>query len=83
MKLLYIYTCVFMIYATKETILSFDAFPNNPERAAGPVQTRSYQGLPLVVNGVCCWVRSKMEGGGPGATSDICKVVSVDPVSPF
>ena len=50
---------------TKETLLSFDTLPNDPERAVGPAQTWSRQGLPLVVNGVSCWVRSQMEEGGP------------------
>ena len=67
---------------TKETLLSFDTFPNDPKRAVGPAQTRSCQGLPLVVSGVSCWVRSKMEERGPSATSNIVKVMSVDPVSP-
>ena len=66
---------------TKETLLSFDTLANDPERAVGPARTRSRQGLPLVVNGVSCWVRSKMEEG-PGATSDLVKVMSVDLVSP-
>ena len=57
-------------------------FAYDPERAVGPAQTRSRQGLPLVVNGVSCWVRSKMGEVGPGGTSDIVKVMSVDPLSP-
>ena len=67
---------------TKETLLSFDTFACDPERAVGPAQTRSRQGVPLVVNGVSCWVRSKMGEVGPGATRDSVKVMSVDPVSP-
>ena len=67
---------------TKETLLSFDNFAYDPDRAVGPAQTRSRQGLPLVVNGVSCWVRSKMGEVGPGGASDIDKVMSVDPKSP-
>ena len=67
---------------TKETLLSFNTLPNDPERAVGPARTRSRQGLPLVVNGVSGWVRSKMGEVGSGGTSDIVKVMSVDPVSP-
>ena len=67
---------------TKETLLSFDNFPNDLEQAVGPAQTRSRQGLPLVVNGVSCWVRSKMGEVGAGGASDLVKVMSVDPVSP-
>ena len=67
---------------TKETLLSFDTFAYDPERAVGPAQTQSHQGLPLVVNGVSCWVRLKMGEVGSGGTSDIVKVMSVDPVSP-
>ena len=67
---------------TKETLLSFDTFTYDPERAAGSAQTRSHQGLPLVVNGVSCWVRSKMGEVGPGGTSNLVKVMSVDPLSP-
>ena len=59
---------------TKETLLSFETLPSDPERAVGPAQTRSHQGLPLVVNGVSCWVRSQMEDGGGGGTSDLVKV---------
>ena len=29
-----------------------------------------------------CWVRSQMEEGGPGVTSDIVKVVGVDLATP-
>ena len=60
---------------TKETLLSFDDFPRDPERAVGPAQTRSRQGLPLVVNSVSCWVCSKMGEGGASGTSDIVKVL--------
>ena len=67
---------------TKETLLSFTNFVCDPERAVGPAWTRSRQGLPLVVNGVSGWVRSQMEEGGAGGTSDIVKVMRVDPVSP-
>ena len=67
---------------TKETLLSFDTLTNDPKRAVGPAQTRSRQGLPLVVNGVGCWVRLKMGEVGPGGASDIVKVMSVDPVFP-
>ena len=67
---------------TKETLLSFNTFPSDPKLAVGPAQTRSRQGLPLVVNCVSCWVRSKMGEVGSGATSDLVKVMSVDPVSP-
>ena len=67
---------------TKETLLSFNTLPSDLERAVGPAQTRSLQGLPLVVNSFSCWVRSKMGEVGPGATSDLVKVMTVDPVSP-
>ena len=67
---------------TKETLPSHDTFADDPERAVGPARTRSRQALPLVVNGVSGWVRSKMGEVGPGGASDIVKVVSVDPVSP-
>ena len=69
------------VTTAKKTLLSFDTFPSDPERAVRPAQTRSLQGLPLVVNSVSCWVRSKMEEGGAGVTRDIVKVMSVDPVS--
>jgi len=59
---------------TKETLLSFDDFPRDPERAVGLARTRSRQGLPLVVNGVSGWVRSKMGEGGAGGASDLVKV---------
>ena len=75
--------CLFDFGVTpKEILLSFDDFPRDPERAVGPAQTRSRQGLPLVVNGVSGWVRSKMGEVGSGGTSDIVKVMSVDPLSP-
>ena len=75
--------CLFDFGVTsKETLLSFDTLAKDPERAVGPARTRSRQGLPLVVNGVSGWVRSKMGEGGPGGASDIVKVMSVDPVSP-
>jgi len=67
---------------TKETLLSFANFVCDPERAVGPARTRSRQGLPLVVNGVSGWVRSKMGEVGSGGASDIVKVMSVDPLSP-
>ena len=68
--------CLFYFGVTfKETLLSFDDFPRDPERAVGPAQTRSRQGLPLVVNGVSSWVRSKMGEGGAGGASDIVKVM--------
>ena len=66
---------------TLESLLSFNDFPRDPERAVGLARTRSRQGLPLVVNGVSGWVRSKM-GEGSGGASDIVKVMSVDPLSP-
>ena len=56
---------------TKETLLSFDTFAYDPERAVGPAQ---------VLRG-SCWVRSKMGEVGPGGAMDIVKVMSVDPVS--
>ena len=59
---------------TKETLLSFDTFAYDPERAVGPARTRSRQGLPLVVNGVSGWVRSQMEEGGAGGASDLVKM---------
>ena len=68
---------------TRETLLSFDTFTCDPERAVGPARTLSRQGLPLVVNDVGGWVHSKMGEVGPGGTSDIVKVMSVDPVSPL
>ena len=75
--------CLFDFGVTsKETLLSFDTLANDPERAVGPARTRSRQGLPLVVNGVSGWVRSKMGEVGSGGSSDIVKVMSVDPVSP-
>ena len=75
--------CLFDFGVTsKETLLSFDTLAKVPERAVGPAQTRSRQGLPLVVNGVSCWVRSKMGEVGSGGASDIVKVMSVDPLSP-
>ena len=49
---------------TKETLLSFETFPNDPERAVGPAQ---------VLRG-SCWVRSQMEEGGSCGTSDLVKV---------
>ena len=67
---------------TKETLLSFDTLTNDPERAVGPAQTRSRQGLPLVVNSVSCWVCLKMGEVGSGGARDIVKMMSVDPVSP-
>jgi len=57
----------------------------------GLAQTRSRQGLPLLVNGVSCWVRSTQllglfdseeEDEGIGIASDIFKVKGEDPVNP-
>ena len=59
---------------TKETLLSFNNFPRDPKRAVELARTRSRQGLPLVVNGVSGWVRSKMGEGGAGGTNDLVKV---------
>jgi len=68
--------CLFDFGVTsKETLLSFDTLANDPERAVGLAQTRSRQGLPLVVNGVSGWVRSKMGEVGSGGASDIVKVM--------
>ena len=68
--------CLFDFGVTsKETLLSFDTLANDPERAVGLARTRSRQGLPLVVNGVSGWVRSKMGEGGAGGASDIVKVM--------
>ena len=49
---------------TKETLLSFDDFPRDPERTVGPAQVLRDS----------CWVRSKMGEGGAGGTSDLVKV---------
>ena len=49
---------------TKETLLSFETLPNDPERAVGPAQ--ALRGS--------CWVRSQMEEGRPGGASDLVKV---------
>ena len=49
---------------TKETLLSFDTFACDPERAVGPAQVLRDS----------CWVRSQMEEGGGGGTSDLVKV---------
>ena len=49
---------------TKETLLSFDDFPRDPERAVGPAQVLRDS----------CWVRSQMEEGGTGGASDLVKV---------
>ena len=68
--------CLFDFEVTsKETLLSFDTLTNDPERAVGPAQTRSCQGLPLVVNSVSCWVRSKMGEVVSDGASDIVKVI--------
>ena len=75
--------CLFDFGVTsKETLLSFDDFPRDPERAIGLARTRSRQTFPLVVNGVSGWVRSKMGEVGSGGTSYIVKVMSVDQLSP-
>ena len=50
---------------TKETLLSFDTFAYDPERAIGPAQ---------VLWG-SCWVSLKMGEVGPGGASDIVKVM--------
>ena len=49
---------------TKDTLLSFETLPSDPERAVGPAQ---------VLRG-SCWVRFQMEEGGGGGTSDLVKV---------
>jgi len=72
--------CLFDFEVTsKETLLSFDTLAKDPERA---VETRSRQGLPLVVNVVSCWVLSKMGEVGSCGASYIVKVMTVDPLSP-
>ena len=48
----------------KETLLSFDDFPRDPERAVGPAQTYG-----VVAGSVHRW-----EEGGAGGASDLVKV---------
>jgi len=45
-------------------------------------QTLDRQGLPLVVNGVSCWVRSKEEEERIGIASDVVKMKGEDPANP-